>query len=193
MQAAKIRNITGMLLSILVLCGCVSVIDATTDDPIQIDPGKRSFGEYMDDRQLKTIIAVNIKKADPRLGSAHINVHSYNAVVLLTGEVPDKQLRQLAGNTARKVNKVRQVYNELAIAPQTSFLSRAKDNWIQSHIKGKLLFNADIDSSKVKIIAEDNVIYLMGLLTKVQAEKITEIVRKTRGVAKVVRAIEYIE
>jgi len=175
------------------LISCVSVIDATTDGPIQIDPGKRSFGEYFDDKQLRTVILVNIKKADPQLDVAHINVYSYNSVILLTGEVPSKELRELAGTTARKVNKVRQVYNELTIGPKTSFLSRTNDNWIQTRIKSKLLFNSDIDSSRVKVITEDNTVYLMGLLSKVQAEKITEVVRTTRGVKKVIRAIEYID
>ncbi len=193
MPPLSARNLLTSLLLISSLGGCVTVIDATTDEPLQIDAGKRSFGEYMDDRRLGTVIAVNIKKADPRLDDAHVNVHSYNAVILLTGEVADKELRDLAGATARKVNKVRQVYNELSIGPQTTFLSRTNDNWIQSRIKSKLLFNSDIDSSRVKIIVEDNVVYLMGMLTKVQTEKITEIVRKTRGVTKVIRAIEYLD
>jgi len=177
----------------IVLAGCVSVIDATTDKPIQIDPGKRSLGGIIDDKKLRTVIAVNIKKSHETMKDAHINVHSYNGVVLLTGEVQTTELRKLAGVTARKVNRVRQVYNELSVGPKTSFLSRTKDNWLQSKIKSKLVFNQDIESRRVKIIVEDNVVYLMGLLSKIQTEKITEIVRQTRGVSKVVRAIEYID
>ncbi len=182
-----------ILTATIFMSGCVSILDATREEPIQIDPGKRSFGGYMDDKQLKTVISVNIKKADPKLKDAHINVHTYNAVVLLTGEVENGELRRLAADTARKVNKVRQVYNELSVGPKTTFLSRTNDNWIHSRIKSKLVFNTDIDSDRVEIIVEDNVVYLMGKLTKVQAEKITEVVRTSRGVDKVVRAIEYIE
>ena len=175
------------------LSGCVSVVDATTDGPLQIDPGKRSFGEYVDDKKLKTVVAVNIKKADPALDQANISVYSYNSVILLTGEVASAALRKLAGDTARKVNKVRQVYNELTIGPQTTFLSRANDTWIQSRIKSKLIFHQDIEANRVEVIIENNIVYLMGRLSKIQAEKITNIVRSTRGVTKVVRAIEYIE
>lgn len=175
------------------LSACVTIIDAATDNPIQIDPGKRSLGERMDDRQLKTVISVNLKKADAGLKSAHINVHTYNSVVLLTGEVENNKLRRLAADTARKVNTVRQVYNEIRIGDNATFLSRSNDNWIHSRIKSKLVFNADIDSDRVEIIVEDNIVYLMGKLTKIQAEKITEIVRTTRGVNKVVRTIEYLQ
>ena len=193
MKCHVISTVFSLLIITMCTAGCVSIIDATTEDPIQIDPGKRSFGGYIDDKKLKTVIGVNLKKADEQLEKAHINVHSYNSVVLLTGEVATQELRALAGDTARKVNKVRQVYNELTIGPKTTFLSRANDDWIQSRISGNLLLHKDIQSSRVKVIVEDNVVYLMGLLTKIQAEKITDIVKKTRGVEKVVRAIEYIE
>lgn len=182
-----------ILILFTALGGCTSLIDATTDEPLQLDPGKRSFGEYIDDQQLETVISVNIDKADPLLDKARVHVHTYNAVVLLVGQVPSKELHALAGNTARKVNKVRQVYNELTVGPTVTFGTRTNDNWIHSRIKSKLLFNGDIDSDRVEIIVENKVVYLMGKLTKIQSEKITEIVRKTRGVAKVVRAIEYID
>ncbi len=188
----KVLRMT-FFISLISLSACVPIMDATKEKPLQIDPGKRSFGEYMDDRQMETIIAVNIRKAHPQLKDAHINVHSYNDVILLTGEVPTKELRELAGKTAREVNRVRQVYNELFLGERSKFLSRANDNWIHSKISSKLLFNGDIDSSRVEIIVENNVVFLMGMLTRSQTEKITEVVRKTRGVKKVVRAIEYID
>lgn len=193
MKLLRVTCLFSFLTMLFLLSACVPIMDATKEKPIQIDPGKRSFGEYMDDRQMETIIAVNIRKADPILKDAHINVHSYNDVILLTGEVPTKELRELAGKTAREVNRVRQVYNELSVGETTKFLSRANDNWIHSKIKSKLLFNGDIDSSRVEIIVENNVVFLMGMLSRSQAEKITEVVRKTRGVNKVVRAIEYID
>lgn len=175
------------------LSSCVTIIDATSEGPIQTDPGKRSFGGYWDDKQLNTIISVNLKKAHSALDEAHINVYSYNAVVLLTGETPSKDLRTLAGKTAREVSRVRQVYNEIQIGPNTGFISRAKDRWLKSKIKTKLLLNTDIDSGRVEVIVENKVVYLMGLLTQAQSDKITDVVRRSRGVKKVVRAIEYIE
>lgn len=176
-----------------ILSGCVSIVDATTEGPIKTDPGKRSFGEYWDDQSIETVVGVNVKKASPALDRAHINVHSYRGVVLLTGEVQNSEMRSLAGETAREVARVRQVYNELQIKPNATFLDRTSDNLLQTKINTKLLVYKDIDSSRVKVIVEDDIVYLMGLLTKIQAEKITDVVRKTKGVKKVVRAIEYIE
>ena len=175
------------------LVGCVTVLDATTDGPIHRDPGKRTLGNYIDDKQLKTIISVNLHKADPLLEEANINVTVYNGLVLLTGQVPTKELREKAGKVARDLNNVRQVYNELQVLPNTAFLSRTNDSWLATKVRTKLMAHDDIDSSRVIVIVENSTVYLMGLLTRVQAEKITDVVRTTKGVSKVVRAIEYIE
>ncbi len=177
----------------LLLSGCVTVVDAVSDKPIQPDPTKRSFGTYLDDKQLRTIVAVNIRKASPDFGGLNLNVYTYNGLVLLTGEVPTPDLRTLAGDTARKVNRTRQVYNELQIAPQRSFFDNTKDAWLRTKIKTKLMFFRDIDSSRVELFVENRTVYLMGLLSQAQTEKITNVVRKQHGVRKVVRAIEYID
>jgi len=185
------------LLSLLYLCtalsSCVSVVDAVSEDPIYIDPTKRSFGEYWDDKQLRTVVAVNLKKADPQLDDANLEVYSYNSVILLTGQVPSKELYELAGKTAREVNRVRQVYNELQLSPKARFIDSVKDKWIGSKIKTKLLLYKDIKSNRVEVYVEDKVVYLMGKLSKAQTEKITDVVRRQKGVKKVVRAIEYID
>jgi osmotically-inducible protein OsmY len=184
-----------ILLTLLapLLSGCVTVVDAITDKPIQPDPNKRSFGTYWDDKQLRTIVSVNIKKASDRFKDGNVNVYSFNGVILLTGEVPSHELRDLADATARDVNRVRQVYNELVVAPKRGFIANTTDAWLGSKIKTKLFAYKDIDSSKVEVIVEDHTVYLMGLLTRAQTEKITNVVRKTNGVRKVVRAIEYID
>lgn len=177
----------------IALAGCVTVLDATTDGPIRRDPGKRTLGNYIDDKQLKTIISVNLNKADPLLEDANIDVTVYNGLVLLTGQVPTKELREEAGKVARELNNVRQVYNELQVLPNTAFLSRTNDSWLATKVRTKLMAHKDIDSSRVIVVVENSTVYLMGLLTRIQAEKITDVVRTTKGVSKVVRAIEYIE
>ena len=180
-------------LGLLASSGCVSILDATSKGPIQTDPGKRSFGDMLDDKRLNTIIAVNIKKADKKLDKSNITVTSYNSVVLLTGQVLNAQLRELAAKTARNVNKVRQVYNELEIMPNISFAQKAKDRWLDTKIDTKLFASKQAESHKVKIIVENSVVYLMGILDEEQTKLITDIVRNTTGVTKVVRAIEYIK
>lgn len=182
-----------LLVFFFLLSGCVTMLDATSDGPIEPDPGKRTFGAYVDDERLEAMIQVNLRKADPSLEDAHINVMSFNGVVLLTGEVPSSDLRQAAGETVRSISKVRQVHNELLVQSNSTFFSRTNDNWIATKLRSKILANRDIESERVKLVVENRVVFIMGLLTRDEANLVSSIAAQVSGVEKVVRVIEYIE
>lgn len=177
----------------LLLQGCSTIVGATTEEPITINPGERTWGEAIDDGHIETVAEVNLNKTSPVLKESHINVYSYNAVVLLTGQVPDNDTRDLATSVVSKISKVRQVFNELKIQGTTSVLTRMSDSVLEVKLKAKLIAHEDIDSGRIKVIAENGVVYLMGLLSRIEAEKAADVVRNTGGVQKVVKAIEYID
>ena len=191
------KKLLTLLLTIAVstqLISCVSILDAATDKPIQTDPSKRTFGQYLDDEELERIVAVNIRKASPALDNeSHINVNIYNSVVLLTGEVPTQLAKDQASAAAKKVNRVRQVHNELTVGPNSRFRSRVQDNWFQSKVKTRLVTDYEIDSDRIEIIVENDVVFLMGLVKRKEAERVTELARTTKGVKKVVRVFEYLD
>ncbi|WGL17954.1 BON domain-containing protein [Microbulbifer bruguierae] len=189
-QRLKVAVVAGIF---FILGGCATVLDATHDGPIQPDPGERSFGTYIDDQQLETVTKVNIGKAHPDLKAANIDVTTFNGVVLLTGQVPNTELRTLAGRTAQQVHSVRQVYNEIQVRGTTSMLARTSDTWLTTKVKSVLLTDKEIDSGRIKVITENGVVYLMGLLTRQEAENAAEAARAVGGVQKVVKAVEYID
>lgn len=182
-----------LLICSYALTGCTSIIHATTAKPIQPDPTKTSIGTDIDDWQLETLVGVNIKKAHPDLEHAHVNIHSYNAVILLTGEVTTSEVRTLAGDAARNFRGVRQVHNELQLRGPTSLVSRTNDTWLSTKVKAKLIAEKGIKSSTIKVITENSVIYLMGLATHETADKAALIASKTGGALRVVKVFEYID
>ncbi len=175
------------------LNGCTTVVGATTSEPIELNPGKRTLGIKIDDSQMETIASVNLDKTHPKLNEAPIEVHSYNAVVLIVGQVPNMDLRELAGRTVSKINNVRQVHNELEVQKPISLLERTNDTWLGAKIKTKLLASRDVEGTRVDVITENGIVYLMGLVSRTEADRITDIVRYTGGVRKVVRVFEYID
>lgn len=175
------------------LSSCTSLIDATRDDPIQFDPSKRTLGTLIDDQQLETATAVNLNKASPELKASHISVVAFNGIVLLTGQVPTNDLRLLAGDTAKKLNGVRQVFNEIQVQGKTSLLARTNDSWLTTKVKSTLIAHKDIDSSRIKVVTEDGVVYLMGLVPRAAGDKAANVTSNIRGVQKVVKAFEYID
>ncbi len=187
------KPLVALLFGVLLVAGCATTIDAVTKEPIEPDPGKTSLGADLDDWQMDTLISVNIKKAHPQLDTAHFNVTTYNKVVLLTGEVPSDALRTLAGDTARKFRGVRQVHNELQVRGASSLLARTNDSWLTTKVKSKLLARSDIEGRRIKVVTEAGVIYLMGIVTRLEAEHAASIASNTRGAIRVVKVFEYLD
>ncbi|MEO0443108.1 MAG: BON domain-containing protein [Pseudomonadota bacterium] len=171
--------------------GCTTIVDATTKEPITPDPSRRSFGTYIDDKRLQVIVSVNIKKTDPVLRQSHINVTSFNNIILLTGQVPTQELRLVAAQVAGKVTGVRQVYNELQVATNIAFLERTNDTWLNTKVKTTLLADTEISGFKVKVVVEDGVVYLMGLISRRQGDRAGNLASNINGVKEVVRVFEY--
>lgn len=182
------------VLSLLItLSGCTAIVDKVTDEPFQSDPTGKSVGTSYDDAAMETFIGVNIRKSDPALARAHVNVTVYNGLVLITGEVPNQETKALAGDTARDYHGQRKVYNELQVRGKTSIVSRTNDSLLSVKINTKLAFSKGIDSSDIKVVTEDSVVYLLGTLYEDMGDIAAEVARNTRGVSKVVKCFEYVE
>jgi osmotically-inducible protein OsmY len=188
----KLLIIIVLGLALPLLQSCSSIISATTSEPFEEDRGERSSGSFIDDEIIETKALVNIDKADPQLAQSHISVVSYNRVVLLAGQVANENLRQLAAEAVNKIGGLKRVHNEITVAGATSMVARSNDSWITSKIKTKMLADGDLESSRIKIVTENGVVYLMGLVTRNEGNQAADIASKTAGVQKVVRIFEYI-
>lgn len=181
-----------IILSVGLLQSCSTIISATRSDGFHDQKDERSTGACIDDQIIETKAQVNIDKADPALAQSHVVVVSFNGIVLLAGQVPSEALRQLAAKVVAQISKVRRVNNELTISGNTSMVARSNDAWITTKVKTKMLASSKIEGSRIKVVTENGVVYLMGLVTRQEADQAAEAARKTAGVQKVVRIFEYI-
>ena len=122
----------------------------------------------------------------------HINVTSYNRLVLLTGEVATQPIKEEVERSAATHPDVRTVANELAVGPVTSFESRARDTYITGQVKARMASAQKFNPLHVKVVTELAVVYLMGLVTEKEGADAAQIASTTEGVRKVVRVFEYI-
>ena len=183
-----------LLLCALFSCyGCSSLVAAARTGPIEDNYGKRSLGSFIDDSVIETKIKVNLKTTDRRLGKAHISVVSFNGVVVLAGQVPSKNLKRLAGDVASKVRGVKRTHNELIEAGPLSMPARSNDAWLTTKVKAKLIIARNVKSNRIKVVTENGVVYLLGLVSRDLGDLIVAAVRNTFGVQKIVRIFEYIE
>jgi len=122
---------------------------------------------------------------------SHIEVTAFNHVVLLTGQTPNAEWRQMAGDTAKSVNDVDKVYNQISIEGPTSSLTRTSDSWITTKIRSQMLAAQDLKSSSIKVITENGIVYLMGIVSRTQADLAVDIARKVAGVQRVIKIFIY--
>ncbi|MBC3411171.1 BON domain-containing protein [Pseudomonas sp. SWRI107] len=178
----------------LSISGCSSVLTSARDSPIEDDRGTRTIGSKIDDSLIETKAAVNISKANPDLDKgSHIVVSSYNGVVLLAGQTPRAELKSLAEQTASQVQRVKKVHNELQVMQPSSILARNNDAWLTTKIKTQMLADANVPGSRVKVITENGIVYLLGLVTQQEGNAATSVVQSVSGVQKIVRLFEYID
>ena len=151
-----------------------------------------SVGEAFDDSRNESLAKKRIRDALPGLAEANISVTSFDGVLLLTGQVSSTDLIPIASAQLETLRNVRKVYNELTVAGKTSLLSRTNDGWLTTKVKSAFSTAESSDTTRIKVVTENSVVYLMGLLTRAEADAAANIARDIQGVQKVVKVFEYI-
>jgi osmotically-inducible protein OsmY len=185
------RYILIALLALPLLNGCVPVIvGGAAATGVMVAEDRRTVGTMTEDESIEIKTSTRLRE---RLKDAHVNVTSYNRMVLLTGEVPDANARANAEKIARVVDNVRSVVNELQVAGNSALSSRANDSYLTSKVKARFIDGQKFNPLHVKVVTESNIVYLLGLVKKQEANDATGIARTTAGVQKVVRVFEYLD
>lgn len=177
------------LLPVVSGCAAVAVGGAAATGVIMAED-RRTVGTITEDQGIELKAASRIEE---KVKDAHINVTSFNRVVLLSGEVPTEAAKADAERIARAVENVRNVYNELQVGGNSSMQARTSDSVLTSKVKARFVDGKSFSPLHVKVVSEAGVVYLMGMVKKQEAADATEIARTTGGVRKVVRVFEYLD
>jgi len=184
------------LLALLALApqlqGCFPLIAGGASATVLAMDDRRTAGAQTEDKE------VNLRgesRINERFGDrVHINVTSFNRNVLLTGEAPDAATKAEIEKIARDIPNVRGVVNEIQLLGVSSYTSRGSDTVITSKVKARFIDQGSgFGANHVKVVTENSVVYLLGLVTRAEAEAAVEIARTTGGAQKVVRVFEYIQ
>ena len=169
-----------VILALLLLASCSAL------------PDRRDTKVIVNDENIESK-ATNTLYGDNNINKKiHVNVTSYNGIVLVSGEVLSENLRQKVIDVVANIPDVRRVHNELVVADLTSFESRSGDTWTTSKVKSQMMGNKQLESNFVKVVTENDTVYLMGLITEKEAEIAAEVARNVAGVKRVVTLFEYI-
>ena len=167
------------LLLALIVAGCAN------------DPTRRTPGVFIDDLALEPIIKNEIFKSNADFKGSHIVVVSLNGVVLLAGQVATEALREQASTVAQSLRRVRKVHNELTIGGPTSLVARTNDSWLTTKVKTRLVASENTQGLRTKVLTENGVVYLMGIVSRAQADAAVQVASQVYGVQKIVKVFEY--
>ena len=190
----KARSALVVLASAITLTGCVTALVAgAVIATVDIIHDRRTVGEYIDDSAIE-ITARNILVSSREIrDAAHVKPVSWNGILLITGEIDREDIKQDLVARFGNIQGVRQVVDETTITGKTRLVERTNDAWITSKVKSRLLLKTGLDANRVKVITTRGSVYLMGIVTRTEADKATELSRTVRGVNRVVKVFEYQE
>ena len=123
---------------------------------------------------------------------SHFNIVVYNRAVVLVGEVPNEEIKNKITESISKINKVKTVHNKMVIGKANKIKQRAKDTITTTNVKTRLFLELknDLHPMHVKIMTENDVVYLLGIVNEKEADEAIRIAKSSKGVILVVPLFE---
>ena len=168
--------------------GCVPAVSLLAIDVVRDEREPRA---YWQDNKAEMDIRFAIYRNNT-ISDTNVSVTIWNAVVLLTGEVPDQQAIDRILDIAKSHHYTRQVVNRIELAGRTNRASRINDSWLTGRVKTELVISGTVDPTRFKVVTERANVYLMGLVTLAEATEAVMIVRGIPGVVRVIKVFEYL-
>lgn len=165
------------------------VVGATAGGAIIYD--QRNVSTMLDDKDIAYRAQTKLNQDAELQKSTHLSLATFNHNVLLVGQAPTSTLKSRAEDIVRSVPKVNRVFNEITLENPSSMIASTNDTWLTTKVKSVLLAEKGLNSTQIKIVTENGVVYMMGLLTRDQADLATNCVQKVDGVQKIVKLFEY--
>lgn len=188
--ATHLRGYALIAASIPFISGCFGVAAVGVGAGALLLGDRRAPETYVTDEGIE--LRANNRLSENYGSKEHINVTSYNRMVLLTGEVSSPEVKASVEKLISGVPNVKSISNELAIAGSSSLGGRSNDTYLTSKVKARFVDAQQFSAQHVKVVTEAGVVFLLGLVTQTEADAAADIARTTGGVQKVVRVFEII-
>ncbi|MXP56393.1 division/outer membrane stress-associated lipid-binding lipoprotein [Pantoea sp. Mhis] len=178
----KILKIITILVFTVILQGCIAILAGSTAVATKIAQDPRTLGTQIDDNLLKLRVTNELVKDQQIRKYTHIIVTAYQNKILLTGQSPKIELIKRAKLITSNISGIREIYNEIRNVKKVDFVTKIFDTWITTKIYVKLLTNNIIKLCKLKIITENNEVFVMGIVTQQEAESIVNLISHIRSI-----------
>ena len=195
MNITKMRtHLIPLILASTLLTGCTALAVSGAATGVSVVHDRRTAGTVIDDQGIE-FQTLKVLYGDESIRvNTHINATSYNRLLLVTGEAPTEALRSHIINKLRQIPNIQKIQNEIIIAAPSALVSRSSDAIITSNVKLSLFKLNSIqgfDPTRVKVVTENGIVYLLGLLRPHEAQAVVDLVSRTSGVQRVIKLFEH--
>ena len=150
---------------------------------------ERGIGGAAHDIKLRTEINDLWFKHDVDMFKA-LHLQIYEGRVLVSGTIEEEPKRDDAVRLAWQPPGVREVINEVEVRSSGGVAEFARDSWIVTRIKAKLLFTRQIDAINYSVESVGGTVYLIGLAQDAaELDRVLQVARTTPYVKKVVNYV----
>ena len=192
-MSARFFILMSLLGAVVLTPACAPVSVAGGATAAAAATARRRAGTQLDDENIE-LTARRKLNDDNRLGDdIHVNITCYNGTLLLSGEATTAGQRDIVVSLVRTLKGVKRIINEIAVAEPRAFVNTTNDGWITGKVKAKLLGIEGLPSNQIKVVTENSVVYLMGLVTQKEGELAAEATRTVGGINRVVKLFEYLD
>ncbi|KAA0216368.1 MAG: BON domain-containing protein [Lautropia sp.] len=187
---ARLTFVAALLASVLAAPGCVPLVATGAAVGTLAALDRRTLGAQTEDQEIEIKAMNRMREALKQPGG--VSVTSFNRKVLLTGQVASEDDKRSAEAVVAALPNVRSVHNELQVLGRPSLATSAADTAITARVKKALLDAQDLHANVIKVVTESGTVYLMGLVSRREADRAAQVTSRVAGVQRVVTVFEYI-
>lgn len=188
----KYLKLTALICIVSILQGCAAAAVVAVSTGASIATDRRTLGNQIDDQNIELIAYNEITKNEALSENTNLHVTSVNGSVLIIGQSPNAYLKDQAIKILNNINGIVKIHDQVRIGNVTSITTQTNDVWLTSKVKTALFSSEKVSAKDIKVITENAEVFLMGLVSKEEAEIAIEITRNISGVNRVFKAFEYL-
>ena len=184
-------KVFAIAMTLLTLQGCVAGVVLGTVGTAMVANDRRTAPAQLEDETIELKANKLIRENDSLDNRTNITVISYNRTVLMIGQAPNTMLKDQAVKLVQTIPNITRLHDQIRISSPISIGTKTHDSWLTTKIKAAMANDNSFSYSHTKVITENSEVFLLGLVTKTEASKATEITRNVDGVSKVTKVFEY--
>lgn len=186
----KVAKLAAIITAATLLQGCVAAAVVGVVGGATVVADNRTIGAQIDDQRIELDAHAKLANHKGIEENTNLQVTSMNGSVLVVGQAPNTYLRDEAIKTIKSINGVEQIHNQIRIGNKVSVGTKSNDLWLTSKVKTALFKSENLDATNIKVVTENAEVFLMGLVSRTQANEAVNIARNISGVNRVIKAFE---